>query len=244
MEKVALVSGASGGIGTACCKRLAASGFCIAALYHKNESAAAALVRDITASGGKAAAFCCDIRDSGAVGDTVKAVQRTLGGVDVLVGCAGVSRQRLFQEITDEAWAQMRGVHLDGAFYLTRAVLPGMLQKKQGRIIHIASMWGETGGSCEVDYSAVKAGLIGLCRALAKEVAPSGITVNCVSPGAVDTPMLRALGEETCRLVEAEIPLGRLGTPEDVAGAVAFLASGDAAYITGQVLSVNGGLVI
>lgn len=244
MKKVALVSGASGGIGAACCRRLAADGFSVAALYHKNAAAAEAVVREITAAGGRAAAFGCDIRDSGAVARTVKAVREAFGAIDVLVGCAGISRQRLFQEITDAQWNEMRGVHLDGSFYLTRAVLPEMVRKKQGRILHIASMWGETGGSCEADYSAMKAGLIGLCKALAKEVAPSGITVNCVSPGAIDTPMLRALGEETCALLSEEIPLGRLGTPEDVAGAVAFLASDDAAYITGQVLSVNGGLVI
>ncbi len=175
MKKVALVSGASGGIGAACCKRLAANGFCVAALYHKNAAAAEAVVREITAAGGKAAAFGCDIRDSGAVARTVNAVRETFGAIDVLVGCAGVSRQRLFQEITDAQWNEMRGVHLDGSFYLTRAVLPEMVRKKQGRILHIASMWGETGGSCEADYSAMKAGLIGLCKALAKEVAPSGI---------------------------------------------------------------------
>ena len=242
MEKVALVSGASGGIGAACCKRLAASGFCIAALYHKNESAAEALVRDITASGGKAAAFCCDIRDSGAVGDTVKAVQGTLGGVDVLVGCAGVSRQRLFQDITDEAWAQMRGVHLDGAFYLTRAVLPEMLRKKQGRIIHIASMWGETGGSCEVGYSASKAALIGLTKAAAKELGPSDIRVNCVSPGMVDTDMTACLSAEAKAEFCSALPPARAGTPAEVAEAVLFLAK--QRFMTGEVLRVNGGCLI
>lgn len=244
MRKTAIVSGASGGIGAAITERLAKEGFSVAALYHRNAARAEAVVRNITAAGGAAAVFCCDMRDSAAVKGTVDAVLRQFGTVDVLVGCAGVSQQRLFQDITDEEWDEMRGVHLDGSFYLTRAVLPEMLHKKRGRIIHIASMWGETGGSCEVDYSAMKAGLIGMVKALAKEVAPSGITVNCVSPGAVDTPMLRALGDETCAMLTEEIPLGRLGTPEDIAGAVAFLAGDDAAYITGQVLSVNGGLVI
>ena len=244
MQKTALVSGASGGIGAAITERLAKEGFAVAALYHQNAAGAEALVQEITAAGGTAAAFGCDIRDSRAVANAVDAVHEKFGSIDVLVGSAGVARQKLFQDITDEEWDEMRGVHLDGAFYLTRAVLPDMLHKKCGRIIHIASMWGETGGSCEVDYSAVKAGLIGMVKALAKELAPSGITVNCVSPGAVDTPMLRALGDETCAMLTEEIPLGRLGTPEDIAGAVAFLASDDAAYITGQVLSVNGGLVI
>lgn len=244
MRKTAIVSGASGGIGAAIAERLAKEGFSVAALYHRNAARAKAVVRNITTAGGAAAMFYCDVRDSAAVKGTVDAVLRQFGTVDVLVGCAGVSQQRLFQDITDEEWDEMRGVHLDGSFYLTRAVLPEMLHKKRGRIIHIASMWGETGGSCEVDYSAMKAGLIGMVKALAKEVAPSGITVNCVSPGAVDTPMLRALGDETCAMLTEEIPLGRLGTPEDIAGAVAFLAGDDAAYITGQVLSVNGGLVI
>ncbi len=154
------------------------------------------------------------------------------------------TRAYLFTDITDEKWADMLSVHLTGAFYMTRAVLPDMLHQKYGRIVNIASMWGETGGSCEVHYSAAKAGLIGMTKALAKELAPSGITVNAVSPGAVDTDMMRRMGADVCRAVAEETPTERLGTPEEIAAAVLFLAGENAGYITGQTLSVNGGAVI
>ena len=161
-----------------------------------------------------------------------------------MVNNAGISEQKLFTDITDSDWEQMLAVHLNGAFYMTRALVPAMVHRKYGRIINIASMWGETGGSCEVHYSAAKAGLIGLTKALAKELAPSGITVNAVSPGAVETDMMRALGEEVCKSVAEETPVGRLAHPQEIADAICFLASEKAAYITGQVLSVNGGAVI
>lgn len=244
MQKTAIVSGASGGIGQEIASALAEDGFAVAVLYHQNAVGAQNVVRRITESGGRAMAFSCDVADSAAVEATVGRVRAAFGAVSVLVNNAGISEQKLFTEITDADWRHMLDVHLSGAFYLTRASLPDMLHEKAGRIVNIASMWGETGGSCEVHYSAAKAGLIGMTKALAKELAPSGITVNAVSPGAVDTAMMQKLGAETCRMVTEEVPLGRLGTPREVADAVCFLVSGKAAYITGQVLSVNGGAVI
>lgn len=243
-QKVAVVTGASRGIGFATAVSLAAAGYAVAVLYKSNQTGAETCVRQIRENGGQASAFSVDVTDSAAVQAVTAQIARELGAVSVLVNNAGISEQKLFTDITDRDWAQMLAVHLHGAFYMTRAVLPAMLHEKYGRIINIASMWGETGGSCEVHYSAAKAGLIGMTKALAKELAPSGITVNAVSPGAVETDMMRALGEAVCKSVAAETPVGRLGRPEEVAEAVCFLASDKAAYITGQVLSVNGGAVI
>lgn len=244
MQETAIVTGASKGIGQAIAVALAQEGFSVAVLYHHSETGAQETVRRIQESGGTARAFFCDIANSDAAADAVRQISEAFGTASVLVNNAGIAQQKLFTDITNEDWDAMLGTNLSGAFYMTRAVLPKMIRRKNGRIINIASMWGETGGSCEVHYSAAKAGLIGMTKALAKELAPSGITVNAVSPGAVRTDMMTALGEETCRIVEEEIPLGRLGTPRDIADAVCFLASEKAGYITGQVLSVNGGSVI
>ncbi|MGN0519889.1 MAG: elongation factor P 5-aminopentanone reductase [Candidatus Fimenecus sp.] len=243
-RKVAAVTGASRGIGAATALALADEGFAVAVLYQTNQAGADACVQSILTNGGQARAYRVDVTDSAAVAAVTAQIEREMGAVSVLVNNAGISEQKLFTEITDSDWERMLAVHLDGAFYMTRAFLPAMLHEKYGRIINIASMWGETGGSCEVHYSAAKAGLIGLTKALAKELAPSGITVNAVSPGAVDTDMMRMLGTEICKSVAEETPVGRLARPEEIADAVCFLANEKAAYITGQVLSVNGGAVI
>lgn len=244
MQKTAIVTGASKGIGQAIAVALAQEGFSVAVLYNHSKIGAQETVRRIQACGGTAQMFSCDVADSAAVESAVRQISDTFGMASVLVNNAGISQQKLFTDITNDDWNAMLATNLSGAFYMTRAVLPEMIRRKSGRIINIVSMWGETGGSCEVHYSAAKAGLIGMTKALAKELAPSGITANAVSPGAVRTDMMSDLGEETCRMVEEEVPLGRLGTPQDIADAVCFLASEKAAYITGQVLSVNGGLVI
>lgn len=243
-KKVAAVTGASRGIGAVTAAALAKLGFAVAVLYKSNHALANECVQKICESGGTARAYAVDVTDSEAVKTVTAQIEKDLGAVSVLVNNAGISEQKLFTDITDSDWENMLAVHLNGAFYMTRAVLPAMLHQKYGRIINIASMWGETGGSCEVHYSAAKAGLIGLTKALAKELAPSGITVNAVSPGAVETDMMRALGEEVCKSVAEETPVGRLARPQEIADAVCFLASEKAAYITGQVLSVNGGAVI
>ena len=243
-RKIAAVTGASRGIGAATAIALSKAGFAVAVLYHTDKAGADACVQRILTNNGQARAYRVDVTDSAAVTAVTTQIEREMGAVSVLVNNAGISEQKLFTDITDSDWERMLAVHLDGAFYMTRAVLPCMLHEKYGRIINIASMWGETGGACEVHYSAAKAGLIGLTKALAKELAPSGITVNAVSPGAVDTDMMRMLGTEICKSVAAETPVGRLARPEEIADAVCFLANEKAAYITGQVLSVNGGAVI
>lgn len=241
---IAVVTGASGGIGAEIAKRLAQDGFSVALIYNRNAEKAQKTADEITLSGGSAKTYKCDVRDSSEIASTIEAIERDFGEISVLVNNAGISEQKLLTDITDSDWENMISTNLSGAFYLCRAVLPYFIHRKSGRIINISSMWGETGGSCEVHYSAAKAGLIGLTKALAKEVAPSGITVNAVSPGVINTEMVTKLGKDTVDMLREEIPVMRLGTPEDVATAVSFLCDDRASYITGQVLSVNGGIVI
>ena len=241
-NKVALVTGASGGIGSAIARRLAKDGFALCLHYRQNRDATERLAEEL---GNIVPVLCvaADVADEAAVRDVVARCERELGAVDVLVSNAGISQQKLFTDVTAEEWRRMFAVHVDGAFYAAKAVLPSMIAKKSGAIINVSSMWGVTGGSCEVAYSAAKAALIGLTRALAKEVGPSGITVNCVAPGLIDTPMNAHLSDEDKRALCDDTPLGRIGTPEDAAGAVAFFASPDAACITGQALGVDGGII-
>ena len=174
----------------------------------------------------------------------VTAMFEEIGSVDVLVNNAGISSQKLFTDITDDEWKKTIGVNLDGVFYCCKNALPHMIRQKSGAIINISSMWGEVGASCEVHYSASKAGVIGLTKALAKEVAPSGVRVNCIAPGVIMTDMMSDYDDKTINELKDETPLGRLGTPEDIAAAALFLASDDASFITGQTLGVNGGFII
>lgn len=174
----------------------------------------------------------------------VRAMLEQAGQVDVLVNNAGVSSQKLFTDITDDEWRKTIGVNLDGVFYCCREALPQMISRKSGVIINISSMWGEVGASCEVHYSTSKAGVIGLTKALAKEVAPSGIRVNCIAPGVIMTDMMSEFDDNTIEELKSETPLQRLGTPEDIAAAALFLVSEDASFISGQTLGVNGGFVI
>ena len=162
----------------------------------------------------------------------------------MLVNNAGVAQQKLFQDITDDDWRHMMGVNLDGVFYLTRAFLPAMIRQKAGRIINISSIWGVCGASCEVHYSASKAAVAGMTKALAKEVGPSGITVNCIAPGVIQTPMLACFSEEDLKELASQTPMGRLGTGDDVAQLALFLASGKADFITGQVICADGGFAL
>ena len=244
MKGVALVTGASGGIGRAIAVALARDGFAIAVHCHRNERKAQEVRDEILAMGGTAEVFVCDITDADAVDYMVNEICRTLGCVTVLVNNAGIAQQKLFTDLSVDEWQQMMAVHVDGAFYACRAVLPDMIRAHSGAIVNVSSMWGQTGGSCEVHYSTAKAALIGLTKALAKEVGPAGIRVNCVAPGVIRTDMLAELSRETLNDLEEETPLCRLGTPEDVAAAVAFLVSDGAGFITGQVLAPNGGIVI
>lgn len=241
---VAVITGAGKGIGRAIALRLAKDGYKIAVCYNNSKEKAEKVAEDIIAAGGNAITFQLDITDSQNVNSVIADIENSFGEIAVLVNNAGIAEQSLFTDITDEMWHKMIDTNLGGAFFCTRAVLPFMVHRKMGKIINIASIWGETGGSCEVHYSAAKAGLIGMTKALAKEVGPSGITVNCVSPGVILTDMTSHFDEDTMNELKEETPLGRIGTPEDVAGTVAFLASDNADFITGQDIAVNGGMNI
>ena len=244
MKKVAVVTGASRGIGRAVALRLARMGYDIAVCYHTAEDLAREVVEQLRADGYGAAAFCCDVSDVASVAAMATAVREQLGDVSVLVNNAGIAQQKLFTDITAFDWDRMIGVHLTGTFNACREFLPDMIRRHDGVIINISSMWGQVGGSCEVHYSAAKAGVIGLTKALAKEVGPSSVRVNCVAPGVIQTDMMSGFDEGTLKLLAEDTPLMRLGTSEDVANAVAFLASDEASFITGQVLAPNGGMII
>lgn len=242
-NRTALVTGGAKGIGAAVCRELAQEGFNIALNFNTSESEALRLKAELS-SVTAVEVFKADVSDSHGVDNMFAEIKNIFGGVDVLVNNAGISQQALFTDITDEMWQIMIGTNLTGAFNCCRAALPYMINRKSGVIVNIASMWGEVGASTEVHYSAAKAGLIGLTKALAKEVGLSGITVNAVSPGVILTDMMAQFSEYDKQVLADETPMGVLGTPEDVAAAVRFLAGEKARFITGQVLSVNGGFVV
>ncbi len=244
MEKVVLVTGSSRGIGRAIAEELAIEGYKIAINCRAESREAEELYNNLHDRGIPCGLYYADVTDYTAVEAMAEAITQELGPVTHLVNNAGFAQQKLFCDITPAEWRQMMGVHLDGAFNTCRIFLPEMVRRHSGAIVNIASMWGETGGSCEVHYSAAKAGLIGLTKALAKEVGPSGVRINGVSPGVIDTAMLADFDSETRHSLAEETPLMRLGTPQDVAYAVAFLLSDKAGFITGQILSPNGGIVI
>ncbi len=241
---VAVVTGAGKGIGRAIAQKLANDGFKVAVCYNTSKEKANEVVSEINANGGNAKGYKLDITNSENVNSVMAEIEKDFGEIFVLVNNSGIAEQLLFTDITDESWNKMIATNLSGAFYCSRAVLPFMIHRKSGKIINIASIWGETGGSCEVHYSAAKAGLIGMTKALAKEVGPSGITVNAVSPGVILTDMTSHFGEEVLAELKEETPLLKIGTPEDVANAVSFLASKNADFITGIDLPVNGGMNI
>ncbi len=242
-KKTALVTGGAKGIGAAVCRALAKDGYNIALNFNTSEKEAKCLKNQLS-SITSVEIFKADVSDSEQVKKMFSEIENTFGGVDVLVNNAGIAGQALFTDITDEMWQKMIGTNLTGAFNCCRSALPYMIREKCGTIINIASMWGEVGASMEVHYSAAKAGLIGLTKALAKEVGLSGITVNAVSPGVVLTDMMAQFSEEDKKVLADETPMGVLGTPEDIASTVSFLVSEKARFITGQVVSVNGGFVI
>lgn len=236
---VALVTGASGGIGAAVARRLAADGYTVAVHYCHGAEKANALAEEI---GGMAVQ--ADLRDFAAIDRMVDEVSERLGAIDVLVCNAGVSVTGLYQEISDETAEELFRVNVGGTMHTAKKVLPMMIRRHSGCILTISSIWGEVGAACEVHYSASKAAVIGFTKALAKEVGPSGIRVNCISPGVIDTPMNAMHSAETMAELAEETPLGVIGQPEDIAEAAAFLVSDRAKFITGQVLSVNGGFGI
>ena len=242
-NKIALVTGGARGIGRAICRTLANDGFKIAINFNNSENEAIALKDELSAVT-EVEIFKCDVSDANAVKEMFSDISRELGNVNVLVNNAGVAEQVLFTDITDEMWQRMINANLSSAFYCSREALKNMINEKNGVIVNIASMWGEVGASMEVHYSTAKAGLIGMTKALAKEVGLSGVRVNAVSPGVILTDMMNSFSESDKENLKDETPLNTLGTPEDIAHAVSFLASDKAKFITGQVLSVNGGFVI
>lgn len=242
--RTVLITGASRGIGAACAREFARDGYRVAINYHKSEEKALALCEELTSLGTEAIAVCADVGDSAAVDEMVKQVEERFGRIDVLVNNAGIALQKLVTETSDEEWDRMISTDLSAAFRCARAVAPAMIRAHSGYIVNIASMWGEVGASCEVAYSAAKAGVIGLTKALAKELGPSGIRVNAISPGVIMTDMMAGFSPSDIEALKEEIPLGVLGVPEDIAHAAVFLSSDKARFITGQVLGVNGGMVI
>ena len=229
-----LITGASRGIGAATARAFAANGDSVIINYNKSEHEAMSLAAEL---GGTA--IRADVSSSSDVNDMFEKA----GHVDILVNNAGISGFYMLDAMTDEEWSRMVGVNLGGVFRCCRAALPQMISRKNGAIVNVSSMWGICGASCEVAYSAAKAGVIGLTKALAKEVGPSGIRVNCVAPGAIDTDMNAGLSGDALAALCDETPLGRLGTAVEIAKAIVFLAD-ENSFITGQVLSPNGGLVI
>ena len=243
MKTTVIVTGASGGIGSAIADAFALCDYNVVIGYNSSCEKAKALEEKLLSKGCSVASFKADVSDSAQAQALVDFAKETFGGRYILVNNAGVAQQKLFTDITDADFDMMFNSNVKSAFNCSRAVLPLMIHEKWGRIINISSMWGVCGASCEVHYSASKAAVIGMTKALAKEVGPSGITVNCIAPGLIDTPMNKNLDEDTVAALCEETPVGRIGTPEDVAKSVLFLADEASSFITGQVLGVDGGFI-
>jgi 3-oxoacyl-[acyl-carrier protein] reductase len=240
--RIALVTGASRGIGRAIAQRLAARGAVVAAAARGEN--AKETVDAIAGAGGRAEMVALDVTDSGAVGAAVSGVLERHGRIDILVNNAGITRDQLILRMKRDDWDAVLGTNLTSAFALTQAVLKPMIRLRSGRIICISSVVGQSGNAGQANYAASKAGLIGFAKSVALEVASRGITVNVVAPGMIETDMTKAITEQAREQWESRIPLQRLGTTEDIASAVCFLASDEASYITGQVLAVNGGMYL
>lgn len=234
-----IITGGSGGIGGAMARMFCKNGDRVFIIYEKNTDRAQSVAEETGAIPMQA-----DISSQTAVSALCEQIHKEYGMIDVIINNAGISQIKLFSDITSEDWRRMFAVNIDGAFFVTKAFLPDLIHKKYGKIINVSSMWGEVGASCEVHYSASKSALIGFTKALAKEVAPSGICVNCITPGVIDTEMNGELDDEERRELIAQIPQNRMGTPCEVAKLAFFLASADADYITGQVIGISGGMVI
>jgi 3-oxoacyl-[acyl-carrier protein] reductase len=244
MKKTVLVTGAAKGIGRAIAEVFAENEFNVVINYLSSEKSAQSLVSELKERGFSALALSADITQKAQVEKMFEQAYQAFGSIDILVNNAGISHYKLFQEITEDEWDKMINVHLKGMYNCSQQVVPEMIRKNTGKIINISSIWGMVGASCEVSYSTAKAGMIGFTKALAKELGPSNIQVNCVAPGVIDTDMLNPLSQEDKELVREEIPLMRFGQAKEIAKVVLFLAKQESDYITGQVISPNGGLVI
>lgn len=241
-EKIAVVTGGSRGIGAAIAKKLASRGMTVIINYCGSEDRALAVKSAIEAAGGQAEAWRCDVSDCGQCEAFVKAVMEKYGRIDVLVNNAGITRDGLMMRMSDEDFSRVIDTNLKGTFYMMRFASRHMLKAKKGRIINMASVVGLMGNAGQVNYAASKAGVIGATKSAAKELASRGITVNAIAPGFIDTEMTGALSEKVQEQILTQIPLGTFGKPEDIANCAAFLASDEAAYITGQVIQVDGGM--
>ena len=240
-RRCALVTGASGGIGSAVAKRLSRDGFDVAVHYNSGKEAAEAVAKEINASGGRCVTLQADLSDSRQVSEMFEDMRICLGEPDVLCCCAGISQFALLTDISDESWSKIMRANLDSVFYCCREAGKLMIPRKKGSIINISSVWGMYGAAMESHYSASKGAIIAFTQSLSKELGPSGIRVNCVAPGAIDTAMNAHLDEDAINDIIWRTPLERLGAPEDVAAAVSFLASDDSSFITGCTLPVTGG---
>ena len=244
MSKTVVITGASKGIGANMAIRFAEKGYNVVMNYNNSVQSALILQRSLKESGYSVIAYKANVKNRLEVDLMIKEAIYRFGSIDVLINNAGISNQSLITDLSEQDWNDIIGVNLTGVFNCTQAVLPHMINQKSGIIINISSMWGEVGASCEVAYSAAKAGVIGFTKALAKEVGPSGITVNCITPGLIETSMNQELTVDDISAIVESTPIGRIGSTEDVATAALFLASDESQFITGQVLGVNGGLVV
>lgn len=244
MRQTAVITGASRGIGAATARLMARDGWQLVLGYHNSADKAEALLEELHAQGAEAVLCRADISVPEEAESLIRCAVDTYGSLDALINNAGIAQIKLFTDITPEDWHRMFSTNVDGMYYCCRAAVPIMLHNHSGSIVNVSSIWGIAGASCEVHYSASKAAVIGFTKALAKELGPSFINVNCVAPGATDTEMNSCLSAEDRALLEEEIPLCRMGTAEEIAQSIVFLAGEKARYITGQVLSPNGGIVI
>ena len=242
--KYVLITGGSRGIGAATARLLASRGWGVAVGYHQSEAQAQALAAVLSDQGVPALAVRADVADSAQVARMVDNVLENFCQLDILICSAGVSHQGLISQIDENQWRRLFAVNVDGVHHCCRAVLPHMLERKSGSIVTVSSMWGQVGASCEAAYSAAKGAVIAYTKALAKELGPSNIRVNCVAPGVIDTEMNGHLTQDDLAALADETPLGRIGTPREAAAAIAFLASDEASFLTGQVVAPNGGLVV
>lgn len=244
MNKVVLITGASRGIGNSIARVFSKNGYNVAINYNKSEKQAMSLLSDLRKNNGISIAVKADVSIRSEAEYLVGKTLEQFGHIDVLVNNAGVAQQKIFTEITQDDWKKMFSVNIDGMFNCSQLVLSDMLRRHRGKIINISSIWGITGASCEVHYSASKAAVIGFTKSLAKEVGPSGIQVNCVAPGVIETDMNGNLDDYTIKNIIDETPLERIGLPEDIANSVLFLSGDKSNFITGQIISPNGGFLI